>query len=228
MKKLFGTDGIRGEANRYPMTPEVALSLGQAIAFYFARKKGAGQFVIGKDTRRSSYMFEYALCAGMSSMGATAILTGPLPTPAIAFITKTMRADAGVMISASHNIFSDNGIKFFDPDGFKLPDEVEKQIEDFVLTPKSDSLRPHGEQIGRAFRVDDASGRYIEFLKSTFPKNLNLKGLKIVVDCANGAGYKIGPQLFSEMGAEVVSLGVKPNGTNINENCGALHPENMA
>lgn len=228
MKKLFGTDGIRGEANRYPMTPEVALSLGQAIAFYFARKKGAGQFVIGKDTRRSSYMFEYALCAGMSSMGATAILTGPLPTPAIAFITKTMRADAGVMISASHNIFSDNGIKFFDPDGFKLPDEVEKQIEDFVLTPKSDSLRPHGEQIGRAFRVDDASGRYIEFLKSTFPKNLNLKGLKIVVDCANGAGYKIGPQLFSEMGAEVISLGVKPNGTNINENCGALHPENMA
>lgn len=228
MKKLFGTDGIRGIANRHPMTPEVALSLGQAIAFHFARKKGGGRIVIGKDTRRSSYMFELALSAGVSSMGSMAILTGPLPTPGIAFITTAMRADAGVVISASHNGFQDNGIKFFDQEGFKLPDEVELQMEEFIFSPHEDSIRPIGGDIGRAIRIDDATGRYAEFLKSTFPKNLNLKGLKIVVDCANGAAYSVAPMVLSEMDAEVISIGIDPTGTNINKDCGALHPEKMA
>ena len=227
MKKLFGTDGIRGQANRYPMTPEVALSLGQAIALHFARKKGGGRIVIGKDTRRSSYMFEYALSAGISSMGAQAILTGPLPTPGIAFLTTAMRADAGVVISASHNPFEDNGIKFFDHEGFKLSDEVELQMEEYVFSSHDDSIKPTGSTIGRAIRIKDAVGRYVEFLKSTFPKKLNLKGFKVVVDCANGAGYKVGPLLFSEMDAEVVAIGTEPNGTNINDRCGALHSEKM-
>lgn len=227
MKKLFGTDGIRGQANRYPMTPEVALSLGQAIALHFSRKKGGGRIVIGKDTRRSSYMFEYALSAGISSMGAQAILTGPLPTPGIAFLTTAMRADAGVVISASHNPFEDNGIKFFDQEGFKLSDEVELQMEEYVFSSHDDSIKPTGGSIGRAIRIKDAVGRYVEFLKSTFPKKLNLKGFKVVVDCANGAGYKVGPLLFSEMDAEVVPIGCDPNGTNINDSCGALDPERM-
>ncbi|MBI4412117.1 MAG: phosphoglucosamine mutase [Deltaproteobacteria bacterium] len=225
MKKLFGTDGIRGKANRYPMTPEVALSLGQAIAVHFSRKKGGGRIVIGKDTRRSSYLFEYALSAGISSMGAQAILTGPLPTPGIAFLTTAMRADAGVVISASHNPFEDNGIKFFDHEGFKLSDEVELQMEEYVFSSHDDSTKPTGSVIGRAVRIKDAVGRYVEFLKSTFPKKLNLKGFKVVVDCANGAGYKVGPLLFSEMDAEVIAIGCEPNGTNINDRCGALHPE---
>ncbi|MDO8519275.1 MAG: phosphoglucosamine mutase [Deltaproteobacteria bacterium] len=228
MKKLFGTDGIRGTANRHPMTPEVALSLGQAIAFHFARKKGGGRIVIGKDTRRSSYMFELALSAGISSMGSVSILTGPLPTPGIAFITTAMRADAGVVISASHNGFQDNGIKFFDHEGFKLPDEVELQMEEFIFSPHEDSIRPTGGDIGRALRIEDATGRYAEFLKSTFPKNLNLKGLKIVVDCANGAAYNVAPLVLSEMDAEVIPIGVHPTGTNINFNCGALYPQGMA
>lgn len=227
MKKLFGTDGIRGQANRHPMTPEVALSLGEAIAFYFA-KRGGGRIVIGKDTRRSSYMFEYALSAGISSMGAQAILTGPLPTPGIAFLTRAMRADAGVVISASHNPFSDNGIKFFDQDGYKLPDELELHMEEFLFSNHGDSIKPTGENIGRAIRIEDAVGRYTEFLKSTFPRHLNLNGLKIVIDCANGAGYSVGPMLLSEMGATVIPMGVEPNGININDQCGALHPEGMA
>ncbi|MBX7147904.1 phosphoglucosamine mutase [bacterium] len=228
MNKLFGTDGVRGIANKYPMTPDVALRLGQAIAFYFARKKGGGRIVIGKDTRRSSYMFEYALSAGISSMGSQAILTGPLPTPGIAFLINAMRADAGIVISASHNNFQDNGIKFFDNKGFKLPDDIEKQMEDFVASKHDESLNPTGSNIGRAIRVEDATGRYAEFLKSTFPKNLDLRGLKVVIDCANGAAYKIGPLVFQEMDAEVISLGVKPNGVNINDKCGALHPENLS
>lgn len=227
MKKLFGTDGIRGKANRYPMTPEVALSLGEAIATYFAQKKGGGKIVIGKDTRRSSYMFEYALSAGISSMGSQAILTGPLPTPGIAYLTKAMRADAGVMISASHNSFDDNGIKFFDQNGFKLPDEVEVQMESFLFSPHDDSIKPTGGDIGRAIRIEDAVGRYNEFLKSTFPKDMNLEGLKIVIDCANGAGYDVGPLVLEEMGASVIAIGNQPNGTNINLDCGALHPEGL-
>ncbi|MBI2339732.1 MAG: phosphoglucosamine mutase [Deltaproteobacteria bacterium] len=227
MKKLFGTDGIRGRANRYPMTPEVALSLGQAIALHFAKKKGGGRILIGKDTRRSSYMFEYALSAGISSMGAETILTGPLPTPGIAFLTCAMRADAGVVISASHNLFEDNGIKFFDSEGFKLSDDVELQMEEYVFSSHDDSIKPTGSTIGRAIRIKDAVGRYVEFLKSTFPKGRNLKGVKIVVDCANGAGYLVGPLVFLEMDAEVIPAAVSPNGTNINDRCGALHPETM-
>lgn len=227
MKKLFGTDGVRGLANRYPMTPEMALSLGQAIAYYFAGKKENGRILIGKDTRRSSYMFEYALCAGLSSMGMESILTGPLPTPGIAYLTTAMRADAGIVISASHNKFEDNGIKFFDHEGFKLPDEVESIIEKLALEGIPENKRPTGGAIGRAFRIEDATGRYVEFLKSTFPKNLNLNGLKIVVDCANGAAYKAAPSVFEEMGATVVALGISPDGTNINKDSGALHPENM-
>lgn len=228
MKKLFGTDGVRGTANRHPMTPEMALSLGQAIAHYFSRRKGGGRIVIGKDTRRSSYMFEYALSAGISSMGSQAILTGPLPTPGIAFLITAMRADAGVVISASHNSFEDNGIKFFDHEGFKLPDEVEEQMENFIFTPHDDSIRPMGGDIGRAVRIDDAVGRYVEFLKSTFPKKLSLKGMKIVVDCANGAAYQVAPLVLSEMDAEVIPMGVTPNGVNINDQCGALHPQALS
>lgn len=228
VKKLFGTDGIRGVANRHPMTPELALALGQAIAFYFSRKKGGGRIVVGKDTRRSSYMFEYALSAGISCMGSLAILTGPLPTPGIAFITRAMRADAGVVISASHNPFQDNGIKFFDPQGFKLPDEIEIQMEEFIFATHEENIRPTHDGMGRAIRVEDAVGRYAEFLKSTFPKNLTLKGLKIVIDCANGAGYSVGPLVLSEMDAEVVSIGVHPNGTNVNSHHGAMHPDVMA
>lgn len=227
-KKLFGTDGIRGVANRHPMTSEIALSLGEAIAFYFSRKQGGGRIVIGKDTRRSSYMFEYALSAGISSMGSQAILTGPLPTPGIAFLTTAMRADAGVVISASHNPFSDNGIKFFDRNGFKLPDEVELQMEEFIFAAPDDSRKPTGGEIGRAYRIEDAVGRYAEFLKSTFPKHLTLKGLKIVVDCAHGSAYHVAPLTLSEMDACVISTGVEPNGTNINENCGAMHPHSLS
>ncbi|HBF11877.1 MAG TPA: phosphoglucosamine mutase [Deltaproteobacteria bacterium] len=228
MKKLFGTDGIRGLANRYPMTPEIALSLGQAIAFYFARKQGGGRILIGKDTRRSSYMFELALSAGISSMGSTAILTGPLPTPGVAFLTRTMRADAGIVISASHNAFEDNGIKFFDKTGYKFPDDVERQMEEFVFSTHTESIKPTGTDIGRAIRIEDAVGRYVEFLKSTFPKDILLKDMKIVVDCANGAAYNVAPMLFSEMEAEIELIGNKPNGSNINRDCGALHPQIMS
>lgn len=228
MKKLFGTDGIRGLANRHPMTPEIALALGEAISFYFARKKGGGRIVVGKDTRRSSYMFELALSAGISSMGSVAILTGPLPTPGIAFITNAMRADAGVMISASHNSFQDNGIKFFDREGFKLDDEIEYQMEEFIFAPQDEHMKPSGDAIGRAIRIEDAAGRYAEFLKSSFPKELSLDGIKIALDCAHGAAYNVAPLVLREMGAQVVTTGDKPNGTNINDNCGALHPEHIA
>ncbi len=228
MQNFFGTDGVRGKANRYPMTPEIALKLGQAIATYFCHNKGQGRIVIGKDTRRSSYMFEYALSAGISSMGAQAILTGPLPTPGIAFLTTAMRADAGVVISASHNQFDDNGIKFFGSDGFKLPDHIEAQMEQFVQKPIDDSSRPTGNEIGRAFRVDDAVGRYVEFLKSTFPKMMSLKKIKVVVDCANGAAYQVAPLVFSEMGATVITTGAEPNGVNINDQCGALFPQKIS
>jgi len=228
-RKIFGTDGVRGKANIYPMTSEVALGLGRGIAQLF-RKKGSphkSRVVIGKDTRRSGYMFENALSSGVCSAGAEAILLGPMPTPAIAFITRAMRADAGVVISASHNAFGDNGIKFFDNEGFKLPDELELHLES-TLEEKSFEDLPTDREVGKAFRVEDAPGRYIEFLKSTFPKNISLKGLKIVVDCANGAAYKVAPIVFEELGAEVFPLSISPNGFNINENCGALHPEGMA
>jgi phosphoglucosamine mutase len=228
-RKLFGTDGVRGMANIHPMTSEVALALGRAIAYLFRRKgsKNHSRVVIGKDTRLSGYMFENALSSGICSAGADAIFLGPLPTPAIAFITTAMRADAGVVLSASHNSFQDNGIKFFDHTGFKLPDELEHRLEELLESDELKKDQPTGEGIGRAYRVDDAPGRYIEFLKSRFPKELSLEGLKIVVDCAHGAAYRVAPIVFEELGATVVAMGVSPNGLNINDQAGALFPEKM-
>lgn len=225
MKKLFGTDGVRGVANVYPMTSEMAMQIGRAAAYIFKNGHRRHRIVIGKDTRLSGYMIENALAAGICSMGVDVLLVGPLPTPGIANITTSMRADAGVVISASHNPFQDNGIKFFSRDGFKLPDEMEIRMEELIFSKKIDSLRPIATEVGKAFRIDDAAGRYVVFLKSTFPKDLDLAGMKIVLDCANGAAYKVAPAVLEELGAEVVSLGVKPNGTNINAGCGSLHPE---
>lgn len=228
MKKLFGTDGVRGVANVYPMTAEMAMQIGRAAAYIFRNGKRRHRIVIGKDTRLSGYMLESALVAGICSMGVDVLLVGPLPTPGIANITSSMRADAGVVISASHNPFEDNGIKFFSRDGFKLPDETELMIEDLIFSKRIDSLRPTAKEVGKAYRIDDAKGRYVVFLKSTFPKDLDLTGLKIVLDCANGAAYKVAPAVFEELGAEVIPVGVKPNGTNINAKCGSLHPEVMS
>lgn len=229
-KKLFGTDGVRGVANIHPMTTEIVMQLGRAAAYIFKDKdeKRRHRIVIGKDTRLSGYMIENALVAGICSMGVDVLLVGPLPTPGIAFITSSMRADAGVVISASHNLYQDNGIKFFDRTGFKLPDETELKIEDLIYSKKIDSLRPVASEVGKAFRIDDAKGRYVVFLKSTFPKELDLKGLRIVLDCANGAAYKVAPAVLEELGAEVIPLGISPNGTNINAACGSLHPQVIA
>jgi len=228
MKKLFGTDGVRGVANVYPMTAEMAMQIGRAAAYIFKNGKKRHRIVIGKDTRLSGYMLESALVAGICSMGVDVLLVGPLPTPGIANITSSMRADAGVVISASHNPFEDNGIKFFSRDGFKLPDEVELLMEELIFSKRIDSLRPTAREVGKAYRIDDAVGRYVVFLKSTFPKDLDLSGLKIVLDCANGAAYRVAPAVLEELGAEVISIGVRPNGTNINAECGSLHPEVMS
>ena len=203
-KRLFGTDGVRGVANVEPMTSETAMKLGRAAAYIFKNGKGRHRIVIGKDTRLSGYMIETALASGICSMGADVLLVGPLPTPGIAFITSGMRADAGVVISASHNPYQDNGIKFFSRDGFKLPDALEIKMEELILCEKLDKLRPTASEVGKAFRIDDAQGRYIVFLKNTFPKGLTLEGLRIVVDCANGAAYKVAPAVFEELGAEVI------------------------
>jgi phosphoglucosamine mutase len=224
-KKLFGTDGVRGVANKDPMTTEVAMQLGRAAAFLFKHKDRRSRIVIGKDTRLSGYMIENALAAGICSMGVDVLLVGPLPTPGIAFITASMRADAGVVISASHNPYHDNGIKFFARDGFKLPDAMELQLEELIFSDRIDSLRPTAEEVGKAFRVDDALGRYIVFLKHTFPRELDLVGLKIVLDCANGAAYRVAPAVLEELGAEVFAYGVSPDGTNINDGCGSTCPE---
>lgn len=224
-KKLFGTDGVRGVANIYPMTTEIAMQLGRAIAYIFKKDEKRHRIVIGKDTRLSGYMIENALASGICSMGVDVLLVGPMPTPGIAFITTSMRADAGVVISASHNPYQDNGIKFFSGDGFKLPDETELTIEELIFSQKIESLRPIASEVGKAFRIDDATGRYVVFLKNAFPHDLDLSGLKIVLDCANGAAYKAAPAVLTELGAEVVLLGVSPNGTNINAGCGSLHPE---
>jgi phosphoglucosamine mutase len=228
MKKLFGTDGVRGVANVYPMTTEMAMQIGRAAAYLFKNDKRRHRIVIGKDTRLSGYMIENALSAGICSMGVDVLLVGPLPTPGIANITSSMRADAGVVISASHNPFQDNGIKFFSRDGIKLPDEMELRIEEMIFSNNIDSLRPTATEVGKAYRIDDAVGRYVVFLKNTFPKELDLSGMKIVLDCANGAAYKVAPSVFEELGAEVIPLGVKPNGTNINDGCGSLHPEGVS
>jgi phosphoglucosamine mutase len=227
-KKLFGTDGVRGVANIHPMTSEIAMQLGRAMAFVCKDADKRHRIVIGKDTRLSGYMIENALAAGICSMGVDVLLVGPLPTPGIAFITSSMRADAGVVISASHNPYQDNGIKFFSRDGFKLPDQVELKIEELIFSKQIDSLRPTAGEVGKAFRIDDACGRYIVFLKNAFPRELDLKGLKIVLDCAHGAAYKAAPAVLEELGAEVIRLGVNPNGTNINAGCGSMHPEVIA
>ena len=228
MRRLFGTDGVRGVANTDPMTVETALALGQAAAHLFRGKNGYHKIVIGKDTRLSGYMFETALSAGICAMGGDVLLVGPMPTPGIAFLTHSMRADAGIVISASHNPYPDNGIKFFGRDGFKLPDDVEDRIERLMYGEHLKESRPPSPQIGKAHRIDDATGRYIVYLKSTFPAHLSLDRLRIVVDCANGAAYRIAPLVFAEMGAEVIPIGVSPNGVNINDQCGSLYPEVVA
>ena len=248
-RHLFGTDGIRGVANLEPMTSEMALKLGRAIASVLhdprlpsasrpgrnqvssSSKLGEGharhryKILIGKDTRLSGYMLETALASGICSSGADVLLVGPLPTPGVAFLTRSMRADAGGVISASHNPFQDNGIKFFSADGFKLPDEVEARMEELIFKGETALPRPTAAEIGKAFRISDAVGRYIVFLKGTFPRHLTLEGLRIVVDCGHGAAYRVAPEVLSELGAEVIPIGVHPDGENINQDCGSLHPE---
>lgn len=228
--KLFGTDGVRGEANVHPMTAEMALALGQAIAFVFRGQGGrdAHRILIGKDTRLSGYMFEDALAAGITSMGVDVIQVGPMPTPALSYLTTDMRCDAGVMISASHNQYRDNGIKFFGQDGFKLADAIEERIEGLV---GSDELRgglASSDRLGAARRIDDAAARYVVNLKNGFPIDRNLNDFRVVLDCANGAAYKVGPIVLWELGAEVHSMGIEPNGRNINDGCGSLFPEKLA
>jgi phosphoglucosamine mutase len=223
--KLFGTDGVRGVANTEPMTVETALKLGRAAAYVFKNSDLRHRIVIGKDTRLSGYMLENALVAGLCSMGVDALLIGPLPTPGTAFITRSLRADAGIMISASHNPYEDNGIKFFSRNGYKLPDKTEQQMERLIASGELDSIRPTALDVGKAYRIDDAQGRYVEFVKNSFPKGMVLDGMKIVLDCANGAAYKVSPRILMELGAEVKITGNDPDGTNINKNCGSLHPE---
>jgi len=225
--KLFGTDGIRGKANHYPMTGEIAFEVGRAAAYVLRKKHGRNQILIGKDTRLSGYMLESALTSGICSMGMNVVLVGPMPTPGIAFVTRSLRVDAGVVISASHNLFNDNGIKFFSSDGFKLPDSTESEIEKAVFSSKLEKIRPEGAEIGKAHRVDDAAGRYIEYVKSTFPRGMTLEGIKVVIDCGNGSAYKITPFVLSELGADVIAINDKPDGININANCGTTHPEEM-
>jgi phosphoglucosamine mutase len=228
MGKLFGTDGIRGIANQYPMTAEMALNVGRAIAHLFKRSGHTAKIIIGKDTRLSGYMLENALVSGICSMGAHAILAGVCPTPGIAFLTGSMRADAGIVISASHNPFQDNGIKIFSGEGAKLPDETERSLEDMILSGKMDDLFPPPTELGKAYRMEDARGRYIVFLKHTFPKELTLEGTKIVIDCSQGATYRVAPETFSELGADVKSIFDAPTGRNINVDCGSQHPETLA
>src|SRR5712692_5515153 len=247
-RHLFGTDGIRGVANMEPMTSEMALKLGRAIASVLhesfessswpageglsgsskmrrGKPKHRYKILIGKDTRLSGYMLETALASGICSLGADVLLVGPLPTPGVAYLTRSMRADAGVVVSSSHNPFQDNGIKFFSAEGFKLPDEVEARMEEMIFQGETERHRVTAGEIGKAFRISDAVGRYIVFLKNTFPRHLTLEGLKIVVDCGHGAAYRVAPEVLSELGAEVIPIGVHPDGENINQDCGSLYPE---
>jgi phosphoglucosamine mutase len=229
MGDLFGTDGVRGIANQHPMTIDLAMKIGCSTAHIFKNQLRRPKVVIGKDTRLSGYMIENAIASGICSMGVDVLLVGPLPTPGIAFITTSMRADAGIVISASHNPFEYNGIKIFSGDGFKLPDEMETRIEQLILSGELDRiLRPEPTEIGRARRIDDAQGRYVVFLKSSFPRDLTLSGLRVVIDCAHGAAYRVAPAVFEELGAEVIVTGNEPNGKNINETCGSLYPDHMA
>lgn len=228
MGQLFGTDGIRGIANVAPMTAEMALAIGRATAYVCKRHDRRHRIVIGKDTRLSGYMIENALTAGICSMGVDVLLLGPVPTPAIAFTTRNMRADAGIVISASHNPYQDNGIKIFSNDGLKFSDKLEAEIEELVATGKINDIRPTADEVGKAKRIDDALGRYIVFCKNTFPENLTLDGLKIVIDCANGATYKVAPIILAELGAEIVAIHNEPNGKNINDHCGSQFTQDLA
>jgi phosphoglucosamine mutase len=229
-RKIFGTDGVRGVANVYPMTVEMAMGIGQGVANVLRSHSSRHKIIIGKDTRISGYMLENALVAGICSMGVDALLVGPLPTPAIAFLTRNMRADAGIVISASHNPYQDNGIKIFGKNGFKLPDAMEAMVEDYVFSLEENTgkaPRPTAEAVGKAKRIDDALGRYIVFLKNCFPADYTLDGLTIAVDCAHGATYKVAPAVLSELGAQLKLMGVDPNGTNINAGVGSLYPEQL-
>ena len=227
-RRLFGTDGVRGMANEHPMTPELALALGRAVTFVAGRGRShAPRILVGKDTRLSGYMIETAIASGICSMGGRVMLCGPIPTPAVAHLTGSMRTDAGIVISASHNPYDDNGIKIFGADGFKLPDEAEAEIEALMADDGLLGARRTGRAIGRAQKLEDARGRYVVFLKNSFPRDLSLEGLKVVVDAAHGAAYRVAPAVFEELGAKVTSLGVKPNGVNINRDAGALHPANV-
>ncbi len=231
--RLFGTDGIRGTANQFPMTPDIVLKVGQAIGYLLQKQARPGassirKVVIGKDTRLSGYMIEQALSSGLNSMGVHVQLVGPLPTPGIGYLTRTMRADAGIVISASHNAFQDNGIKIFGADGFKILDDMEREIEHLVLNEELTRFLPHSREVGRTKRIEDAQGRYIVYVKSTFPLEYTLDGVRIVLDTAHGAAYKVAPAVFSELGAEVIQLGDEPNGININDKVGALYPAKLA
>ncbi|WP_108881010.1 phosphoglucosamine mutase [Anderseniella sp. Alg231-50] len=226
-KEFFGTDGVRGKANSYPMRADTVLKIGMAAGALYRRGNHRHRVVIGKDTRLSGYMVEQALTAGFLSTGMDVFLFGPVPTPAVAMLTRSMRADLGVMLSASHNPYHDNGIKIFGPDGYKLSDDQENEIQKLVLAPDTISLAA-SEHIGRAKRIEDAQARYIEFVKSSFPKELTLDGLRVVVDCANGASYQVAPTALWELGAEVIPVGVEPNGFNINDECGSTHPQKVA
>ena len=225
--KLFGTDGIRGVANSEPITPEAALRVGRALTAVCRNRPGRPSIVVGTDTRLSGYMLEAALASGVCSMGGDVLLVGSMPTPGIAFLTRSLRADAGVVISASHNPFQDNGIKIFSRDGFKPPDAVEDEISELVLNHTIDDERPTAGSVGKAVRIDDALGRYQTFVKNAFPPHLTLNGIKVVIDCANGAAYTIAPAVLAELGAEVIPIGTAPNGTNINLDCGALYPQRV-
>ena len=232
-QKIFGTDGVRGTANVEPVTAETALKLGRAAAYVFknlehqSRGRGRHKIVIGKDTRLSGYMLENAISSGILSMGVDVLFIGPLPTPGVAYATRSLRADAGIVITASHNPYADNGIKFFRADGYKLDDKIEDEIENLVFSGKIENIRPTADAVGKAVRIDDALGRYIEFAKASFPRGLTLEGVRIVVDCAHGAAYKSTPCVLRELGAEVMVYGNQPNGMNINQDCGSMHPEVM-
>src|SRR5580765_2916511 len=232
-KKIFGTDGVRGTANIEPVTAETALKLGRAAGHVFknieaeSRGRGRHKIVLGKDTRLSGYMLENAISSGILSMGVDVLFIGPLPTPGVSYVTRSLRADAGIVITASHNPYDDNGIKFFRADGYKLDDKIEHQIESLVFSGEIENIRPTAEDIGKAVRIDDALGRYIEHAKASFPRGMTLEGMRIVVDCAHGAGYKSTPCVLHELGADVIVYGNTPDGKNINKDCGSMHPALM-
>ena len=232
-KKIFGTDGVRGTANIEPVTAETALKLGRAAGHVFkniapqSRGRGRHKIVLGKDTRLSGYMIESALSSGILSMGVDVLFIGPLPTPGVAYVTRSLRADAGIVITASHNPYDDNGIKFFRPDGYKLDDNIEGQVEELVFSGDIENIRPTASEIGKAVRIDDALGRYIEYAKSSFPRGMTLEGMRVVLDCAHGAAYKATPCVLRELGAEIFVYGNQPDGMNINKDCGSMHPEQM-